>query len=462
MSWSVAAVPFVFWAMELSISSNGSKRATSGAAVVSCQALAGEPVTFVATFAIATAYATLPGGRWRDRRLVLLAAIGLGAGALLSAIQFVPLAAASRASMRGTGQMADMWAFHPLALVELAVPHFFGDNFNSTLREMGWVLALNSVRDPFYYTMYLGVPIILLAAVAACSGRRARRSGRGHPRVRRRLARGPHPVYPLLRELIPPLRSFRYPVKYLSLALRDRHARVDGVPVGAGSRRPRRAVRLVLTAAGGVALDLRVDRLGPDGAPASDTRVLPSGRVGERAVSDPGAGFCSFARGRCWCTLLKLLCASFLLGLAASSRRERRPGLMVFAVFVVVDLLASNSSVNPTMDASVLGSPAWVDQMPPGMHERVYVGGRLEGSVNTTDVDGPKYAKYFDGYTDMEQRSLIVGEFLMHTSGSRIRESMSYDLPMLWSTDFARAVGWFRAVPREERLRYLQASERGS
>jgi hypothetical protein len=32
---------------------------------------------------------------------------------------------------------------------------------------------------------------------------------------------------------------------------------------------------------------------------------------------------------------------------------------------------------------------------------------------------------------------------------------MSYDLPVLWSTDFARVVGWFRLAPREDRLRYL-------
>jgi hypothetical protein len=46
------------------------------------------------------------------------------------------------------------------------VPHFFGDYFNSNLRELAWMLALNSQRDPFYYTMYVGVPFLLLAAVA--------------------------------------------------------------------------------------------------------------------------------------------------------------------------------------------------------------------------------------------------------------------------------------------------------
>jgi hypothetical protein len=45
---------------------------------------------------------------------------------------------------------------------------------------------------------------------------------------------------------------------------------------------------------------------------------------------------------------------------------------------------------------------------------------------------------------------------MMHPSGLRIRESMSFDLPVLWPTEFARAGGWFRIASREDRLRYLK------
>ena len=117
-------------------------------------------------------------------------------------------------------EASDFWAFHPLSLFELLVPHFFGDYFHSNLREMVWMVALNSDRDPFYYTMYVGVPVLLLAAVAMLSGR---------PRtvfwtvvvvgLRRSPSLGPHtPIYPALQALVPPLRTFRFPVKYLSLA----------------------------------------------------------------------------------------------------------------------------------------------------------------------------------------------------------------------------------------------------
>src|SRR5262245_39523467 len=171
LSWSVAAVPYVFWALDRLIERRTPASAVLLAVIVSCQALAGEPVTLAATLAIVAAYTTLLEGRWRDWRLAVLAGTGCVAGLLLAAIQYVPLLAASRASLRGAMIPTDFWAFHPLAFIELLVPHFFGDYFSSNLRELVWMLALNSDRDPFYYTMYMGVPVLMLAGMAALSGR---------------------------------------------------------------------------------------------------------------------------------------------------------------------------------------------------------------------------------------------------------------------------------------------------
>src|SRR5258708_28722554 len=70
MSWSVAAVPYVFWAMERLFQRRPPRSSALLAVAVSTQALAGEPVTFATTLAIAAAYATLPERRWRHRPLV--------------------------------------------------------------------------------------------------------------------------------------------------------------------------------------------------------------------------------------------------------------------------------------------------------------------------------------------------------------------------------------------------------
>ena len=111
-----------------------------------------------------------------------------------------------------------------------------------------------------------------------------------------------------------------------------------------------------------------------------------------------------------------MICASFLLWVAASVRRERRLALAVFSAFAVIDLLAANSDVNPTTDPSLLKEPAWVNVLPRDMHERVYIGGRLEGYVNTGDDDAPRYARDLDGYTQQEQRYIVVTEFMFQPS----------------------------------------------
>ena len=459
MSWSVVAAPYVFWALERLFVERSARAMTLLAAAIACQALAGEPVSLAATLAIAGGYVLFPQRRWRDRRLVLIAAAGLAAGLLLAAIQYVPLAAASRESIRGSMAASDFWAFHPLALLELLVPHFFGDYFNSNLRELVWMLALNSQRDPFYYTMYVGVPIVLLAGVAMCSAR----PGTGFWTVVviacAIASLGPHtPLYPALQEIVPPLKSFRFPVKYLSLAalgiatlaamafqwLLDRDA-------------PVRAVRIVLIATGVTAALTYALIAWVLIAPELPIRGFFRLAIWANVPAPiQGAEFLLFrARPLLTSLLLKMLCTGFLLWLAASARQEWRKALIVFAVFAGVDLLASNSSVNPTTDPKLLQNPEWTRHLPKDMHERVYVGGRLEGYVNTTDIDAPKYARYLDEYSELEQRYLIVGQFVFHPSGHRIRESMSYDLPVLWPTDFARAGGWFKIAPRADRLRFL-------
>jgi hypothetical protein len=459
MSWSVVAAPYVFWALERLFAERSARALAVLAAAFACQALAGEPVSLAATLAIAAGYAIFPEQRWRDRRLLLIVAGGMAAGVLLAAIQYLPLIAATRGSMRGSMPSSDFWAFHPLALLELLVPHFFGDYFNSNLRELAWMLALNSQRDPFYYTMYVGVPVTLLAGIAMCSARPGTRFWTVVVIACALASLGPYtPFYPVLQEIVPPLKSFRFPVKYLSLAalgiatlaamafqwLLDRDV-------------PPRAVRMVLIVTG-IAAALTYGLI----AWVLIAPELPIRGFFQLAVwahvpaPIQGAEFLLFrARPLLTSLLLKMLCGAFLLWLAASPRRERRTALRVFAIFAGVDLLASNSSVNPTMDVKLLQNPEWTQHIPKDMHERVYIGGRLEGYVNTTDVDAPKYARTLDEYDEFEQRYLIVSQFVFHPSGHRIRESMSYDLPVLWPTDFARAGGWFKIAPRADRLRFL-------
>jgi hypothetical protein len=460
MSWSIATLPFVFWALERLFERPSARAATLLAVMVALQALAGEPVSLAATLLMAFAYATIPRPRRGDLRIAALMVYGLGAGSLLAAIQYLPLGLATRGSARALIVDSDFWTFHPLALIELLVPHFFGDYFNSNLRELAWMLALNSQRDPFYYTMYIGVPIVLLAATAMASLRPATRFWTVVVAVCAIASLGAHtPFYPALQAIVPPLRTFRFPVKYLSLA-------GFGVATLAAvafqwildGEVPRRALRVVIIASGTLAVAAYITVAWVLIAPELPIRGFFQLALWAKVPAPiQGAEFLLYrARPLLTSLLLKLLSGSFLLWLAASARRERRIALGVFSAFIVVDLLASNGSVNPTTDPHLIRVPDWVSHIPADMHERVYVGGRLDGYVNTSDEDAPKYVRSLDEYGEMEQRYVVVSEFMLQPSGARIRESMSYDLPVLWPVSFARAHSLFMISSREARLRFLK------
>lgn len=459
MSWSVAAVPFVFWSLERVLERRSRGAVTWLAIAVACQALAGEPVTLATTLAIAGAYAVLPAGRWRDVRLTMLCAAGLIAGVLLSAIQYVPLVFATRHSMRGAVAVSDFWAFHPLLLVELLVPHFYGDYFNSNLAELTWMVALNSGREPFYYTMYVGVPVVLAAAVASCSGRPGTLFWTCAVIACGVASLGDHtPLYPALTAAVPPLRGFRFPVKYLSFA-------AFGIATLAAmtvqwlldAAIPRRSLRVVVTLACVIGIAAYAVVAWLLLAPSLPIRGFYE-LAAWAGVPSPiqGAEFLIYrARPLLTGLFIKLLCGAFLLWVAASARRERRLALAVFAAFGGIDLIASNGNVNPTISAKALDTPAWIHQIPADLHERVYVGGRLEGWVNMTDIDAPKYAREVESFSALEQRYIVMNQFMFHPSAYGLRESVSHDLPLLWPVEHAREVARFTAANREERLRFL-------
>jgi hypothetical protein len=460
LSWSVGVVPLVFWALERVFELRSAGSTSLLAVLIACQALAGEPVSLCTTMLIAFAYAVVPRPRRGDWRLAALVLCGLGAGVLLAAIQYVPLGMAARNSARGTVVDTSFWTFHPLALIELMVPHFFGDYFTSNLHELAWMVALNSGRDPFYYTMYVGVPVILLAVAAMLSGRPGTRFWTIAVVISALASLGAHtPVLPILQVAVPVLRSFRFPVKYLTFA-------AFGLATLAAMAfqwildgdLPQRAVRRTVIAAAVIAGFTYVAVAWVLIAPALPIRGFFHLAVWA-GVPAPiqGAEFLLYrARPLLSSLLLKLICLSFLLWVAASARRERRLAISVLAVFLVVDLLASNSDVNPTIDPHLLRVPDWTEKLPPDMHERIYIGGRLEGFVNTADEDAPKYAETLDGYSQMEVRHLVVSEFLIQPSAARIRESMSYDLPMLWPVPFAKTKSLFNISSRAARMRFLE------
>ncbi|HEX5475777.1 MAG TPA: YfhO family protein [Vicinamibacterales bacterium] len=481
LSWSIATIPYVFWAIDRVARRRTAASTTVLAGIVGLQALAGEPVTLGATLAIAAVYALVARGAERGARgpddggardagregpgggrvrTIALAWAGLGFGVLLASIQFLPLLQASRASIRSAMPTGDsFWSFHPLAMLELVMPHCFGDYFASFLRELPWMMALNSGREPFYYTMYAGVPVLMLAGLVAF-----RRRGQTVFWTVTALATlvsalGTHtPLYPALQWLVPPLRAFRFPVKYLALtsfavavlaaygwqALADR----------AVSRRALRRMLIPAAVLGCAAYALVAWMLIAPALPAYGFFRLA--RAVHVLFPIQGAQYLILrARPLLTVLFLKLLCAGFLILIAASARRERRVAQMAIAVLLVADLLVANGTTNPTIAEHFVHEPTWVQRIQAHPESRTYVGGRIDGGLDVLDIDAPKWASLDTAATALEQRYIAANQLVYSPSGWRMREAVSYDLPLLWPKEFAMMVERFRHATRPERMHYL-------
>ena len=120
--------------------------------------------------------------------------------------------------------------------MEAVAPHLFGNYYDAFLADIPWMTVLNSGRDPFFYSLYVGPLVLLLAATAIVrSAAPIRVLGDRRPALFMVASFGGYtPIYPLARKLLPPLAYFRFPVKYLV----DQRVRLRGAGGGGMGDRP--------------------------------------------------------------------------------------------------------------------------------------------------------------------------------------------------------------------------------
>jgi hypothetical protein len=484
LSWSIAAMPWVLWAAARLVAAGSARAAAVLAAACACQICAGEPVSMAATALTAFAFAIgparpLPAGadeppvprRLMHVRRAAAVAGALALGAAVAAVQILPMSAAVQDSWRPYSRVTDFWAFHPLALVEFVWLHAFGNRLDVTLmREVPWMAPLNSGRDPFFYSLYLGPAVVALAVVGAVAGRERRWARFWVVAGAAALvaAFGAFtPIYPFLQAHLPLLKSFRYPVKYLvvvalavaalvaaawetlaTLEPRDlRRGRVaTGVLTGAAV-----SALMALASAGLTAatlwsptaaarwfydLAIRIGAPDPIGCAAFALRTVP-----------PGAS-----------RLALVSLVSCLLIVAAWRQSSRHPlaRLALFAV-VAADLAVSAWGINPMFDASFGREPAWARIVAAHPDTYFYMGGRdLSGKIDDNDPDAPRSFVRPFRMTPEEGRSALSIQAVSYPSPWRIRELLSYDLPVLSPRPLMLAHSRFLRAGAEERDRFLQ------
>jgi prepilin-type N-terminal cleavage/methylation domain-containing protein len=256
------------------------------------------------------------------------------------------------------------------------------------------------------------------------------------------------PLYPLARTLFPPLTYFRFPAKYVALVV-FACAVLAAEGFAALQNRPQRRGHVVVAAGAGLFLSLTLFLL-PD--------IVARGARGLAEITqlrDPAAG-AAFIAGAAPALLARafgLLFAGAVF--IAVAPRVRLAGAALF-VAMCVDLLIVNGGFNPTADVAKLEPPAWYGESAGA--QRLYIGGRVRGFMNTNDPDAVSAWQLPAGRTPLERRMALNAQLPMAPSGWRVREALSYDLPHLWPAEYEAAVRRFEQASTAERAAFLRRS----
>lgn len=187
--------------------------------VFALQFLAAEPFTLMVTFALCFAYALFQGAktprRSIRRHLVTFVVVGALMVALV-AVQLLPslsLLSTSRRSIEGLPfNETTSWSFHPLHMLELAVPRFFGSPIDSPTL---WTMVLSNRNIPYYPSLFVGFIPLFLALAGWALGNDRRRTFAGTSALALLLLSLGRftPAFAFVYLLVPPLALIRFPAK---------------------------------------------------------------------------------------------------------------------------------------------------------------------------------------------------------------------------------------------------------
>ena len=464
LSWSVAALPWVLWATDGVVSRQTRKNVAILAVAIALQSLAGEPVTLFTTLGLMTGYAILmdhPSGLGdvgRATRSVICTSIATAVGLAIAAVQLVPMARASSLAGRADSIVIDAWSLRPTALIEAIWPHLFGDFLETrTLADVPWMPLMYTGREPLLFSIYFGVPLLTLAVFGL--------SGPGHRRwrlfwvsaglVSLVASFGAYtPIYPILRDHVPPFNLFRFPVKYFVVAAMAVAAgsaagwdvligrwRVAGeAPDPADARRLRRARLLGVAFPAGVGVLLLLFAAACLFLSATVATFLSgfAQALGAARGDEAAIWMLEAVRQGAGPLILLALAVAVLFSVLTSSRWSdvALSGRYVLAMLIAADLVARAWGINPTLDASHFAQPHWLSYVKTQPDARFYVGGKREGSLSGMDIDGSRGYLDAPGLRGSASRAALSIQAAFYPSAWQAREVLTYDLPVLWPRDY--------------------------
>jgi hypothetical protein len=269
----------------------------------------------------------------------------------------------------------------------------------------------------------------------------------------------------MVQRLLPPVRSFRFPAKFLlfaSFGVAVLAATAADALQGGAERRSPLVTPSAVKVTGGIATAAALALAAAIGlvliAPFTGARLFFD--LGKSVgVADPvaGAAFLFSSLPPIATRELVLLITAVLLAYVgwAGERRVTFARRLFFAL-AVGELVAATADLNPTLPAARLGPPSWSAALATHPDNRFYFGGKFRGSLATDDVDlqGVQW-RALQGVTVAEGHALMMGSLAMTPAPWGVRELLSYDLPQLWPVAHARAVRLFERADKAGRMRFL-------
>ena len=222
---AASCIPWALLATDYAVRSRSRRPWILLGIVFASQFLGAEPLTLYATFSLALAYGLFctfgraDGGSARSALRVLLGFAATGAIMLaLGAIQLLPSLDVLHRARRGASGLpygeVIYWSLHPLSLLELALPGFFGNALDPSPL---WTYVLAGRNQPYYVSIFLGFIPLLAAWLGWREGKARRRTFVGIAALLMLLlACGRYtPVFAEAYLLFPPLALVRFPAKLL-------------------------------------------------------------------------------------------------------------------------------------------------------------------------------------------------------------------------------------------------------
>jgi hypothetical protein len=344
-----AWMPWTLLGVDHALDGDGSRRGVAGwALALAATILAGSP-DFALLGLVPVGALLVERLEWRrpmaegNRRAILTAGLAVGLGLGLAAAQLLPSLEVARRSIRWSMGLASRayWSAHPAALLQALIPI----SWDALPWRAQVSAALFESREPYLPSLYLGLPVLALAACGLVTPTARHRVVLGvSALVCALLALGSHtPAYSAAVALFPLLRAVRFPVKAMVPA-----ALCISLLAGFGFESWRaRAVRagaalwvgagVAAVTAGSLAL-LLVCRCWPDGLAAL---LLDPGAASIRGVLAPVE--------RASAELVALGLLTLLLAiLGRRTPRAARTTSAILAALALVELAGFHAGLNPT------------------------------------------------------------------------------------------------------------------